>query len=155
MDAQHTVKEPLTVVRVFDEAGADGTRELSRDDVLWVRTTLLDRIATGEVPLRAVPITEKQALRIRERWERRISYRYSVVVDADDPTEETLGVVREWDASAGNAVHEERYVGYQVQQWLPSNKRWESEYGRGDTTPRLIPTDAATVHQYISALKGW
>src|SRR5690349_17682179 len=105
VDEQHTIKDPITVVRVFENSGPDGIRELSRD-VVWVRTTLLDQIEAGEVRCRAKPINEKQALRIRERWEKKIDYRYSIVVDKDDPTDEPVRVIREWDASSGDVVYE-------------------------------------------------
>ncbi|MFI7547672.1 hypothetical protein [Actinoplanes sp. NPDC049599] len=152
VDDRHDVKDPLTVVRVFADVGAGGVRELTRE-VVWVPTTLLDRIDRGEVGYRAEPINEKQALRIRERWEKKISYRYSVVVREDDPAGEPVGVIREWDAAAGDLVYEERYVGRNVQQWLPSSRRWEIEEGRGSSR-RLVACDAATVNQFISSLRG-
>jgi hypothetical protein len=154
VDDQHGVKDPLTVVRVFDDGGADGIQELSPECV-WIRTALLDRIDAGEVPYRAKHINEKQALRIRERWERKIAYRYSILVEEDDPTDKPVGVIREWDASAGDRVYEERYIGPNVFQWLPSNERWESKNGRGDNPLRIVAGDAATVNQFIGSAKGW
>jgi hypothetical protein len=154
VDNQHDVKDPLTIVRVFDDVGPGGVRELS-PDVRWVRTTLLDRIDAGEVPYRAKPINTKQALRIRARWEKKITYRYSILVRENDPADEPVGVLREWDAATGNVVYEESYVGRDIHQWLPSNERWEIEKGRGDTRLRIVASDAATVNLFIGSLTGW
>lgn len=153
VDDSHDIKSPRTIVRVFDDMGPDGTRELT-SDVVWARTTVLDRIRAGEVPYQAKSITEKQALRIRERWEKKIAYRYFVLVWEDDPTEKTVNVIREWDSSVFDTVYEEMYVGHDVQQWLPSNMRWEFENGRDYRLLRPVESDAGTVHQFIEAVKG-
>jgi len=146
VDGDHDVDDPLTVVRVTADAGVT---ELTHN-VAWVRTTLLDRIVAGEVPQQARPITEEAAVRIRERWDQKIAYRYFILVRDDDPTDKPVGVLRERDTSGWPGVHSETYTGH-VDRWQHSNVRKDIERG-SDISTRIVASDAATVHRFISSL---
>jgi hypothetical protein len=152
VDDRHDVKDPLTVVRVDEQAGPAGVRELSRD-VRWVRTTLLDRIDAGEVPYRAKLISDRAAAHIRERWEKKISYRYSLLVRDADPADGPVGVLREWDASDRDWVYAETYS-RRAGGWRSSNVRQDIERG-SNISLRIVASDAATVHRYVSSVNDW
>jgi hypothetical protein len=152
VDDRHDAKDPLTLVRVDEQAGPAGVRELSRD-VRWVRTTLLDRIDAGEVPYRAVSIGDRAAGHIRERWEKKISYRYSLLVRDADPTDAPVGVLREWNATDRDWVYAETYS-RRAGGWGSSNVRQDIERG-SNISLRIVASDAATVHRYISSVNGW
>jgi hypothetical protein len=152
VDDRHDVKDPVTVVRVFDGAGPAGVTELN-PDAYWVRSRLLDRIEAGEVPYRARLITEKAAARIREQRERKISFRYFLLVRDDDPDDRPVGVLREWDATGRDRTYAETYSGPD-HRWLPSTVRQNIERG-SDIATRIVAADASAVHRFISSLNGW
>jgi hypothetical protein len=152
VDDRHDVKDPVAVIRVVDGTGPAGVTELS-SDAYWVRSTLLDRIQAGELPYRVRSITAEAAARIRERRERAIAFRYSILVRDDDPADTPVGVLREWDATGSRGTYAETYAGPE-QGWQPSNVRRNIERG-SNIRNRLVPSDAATVHRFISSLKGW
>ncbi|MEE6309149.1 hypothetical protein V1634_20120 [Plantactinospora veratri] len=151
MDDEHDVKDPVTVVRVSERTGVT----MLHDDAAWVRTTLLDRIEAGEVAYQVRPISEKAAARIQQRREKKVAYRYSIVVTDDDPTDEPVGVLREWDASDGSGVYGQMYTRYG--EWEHSNIRQDIERA-SNIRDRLVPSDAATVQQFIDSVRrrfGW
>lgn len=152
VDDRHDVKDPVTVVRLVDGAGPAGVTELN-PDAYWVRSTVLDRIETGEVPYRARPISDKAAARIREQRERTITFRYFLLVQDDDPDDRPVGVLREWDATGGDRTYAETYAG-PADGWRPSTIRQNIERGSNITT-RIVPGDAAAVHRFIGSLTGW
>lgn len=152
-DDGHDDKDPLTVVRVVEGTGPYGVTQLN-DDAAWVRTSLLDRIEAGEVPYRLRPITARKAARIRERREKKVAFRYFVLVrDSlpardDDLTDTPTGVLREWDASHGDGSYAETYT--REGEWVHSNVRLDIERG-SDIVTRIVPSDATTVHQLIES----
>jgi hypothetical protein len=130
LDDHHDVKDPLTVVRVSEHGSV---RQLT-DDAAWATTRLLERIEAGEVPYRLRPITEKAAARIRERREKKVAYRYSVIVRNDDPNEKPVGVLREYDASDGSGMYGETYT--RDGEWTHSNVREDIERASGGGSPK-------------------
>ncbi|MGW4942996.1 hypothetical protein ACWEOZ_15585 [Actinoplanes sp. NPDC004185] len=148
-DDRHDTKDPVTVVRVVEGAGPYGITRLT-DDAAWVRTTLLDRIEAGEVPYQLRSITRKAAARIRERREKKIAFRYSILVRDEDPTDEPIGVLREWDAASGDASYAETFT--RDGEWEHTSVRLDIERG-SDIRNRVVPSDAATVHRFIESLQ--
>ncbi|WP_230394846.1 hypothetical protein [Plantactinospora alkalitolerans] len=146
VDDEHDVKDPLTVVRV---SGRTGVTEL-HDDAAWVRSTLLDRIEAGEVAYQVRRISEKAAARIQQQREKKVAYRYSIIVIDDDPTDQPTGVLREWDASDGSGTYGQRYT--RADGWRHSNIRKDIERA-SNIRDRLVPSDAATVHQFIESMR--
>jgi hypothetical protein len=149
IDDRHDAKDPVTVVRVVEGTGPYGITRLN-DDAAWVRTTLLDQIEAGEVPYQLRSITRKAAARIRERREKKITFRYSILVRDDDPTDEPIGVLREWDAASGDSSYAETFSG--DGEWKHTNVRLDIERG-SDIRNRVVPSDAATVHRFIESLQ--
>jgi hypothetical protein len=148
LDDRHDTKDPVTVVRVVEGAGPYGITRLN-DDAAWVRTTLLDQIEAGEVPYRLRSITRKAAARIRERREKKVAFRYSILVRDDDPTDEPTGVLREWESASGDSSYAETFTG--DGEWEHSNVRLNIERG-SNIRNRIVPSDAATVHRFIESL---
>jgi hypothetical protein len=146
-DDRHDVKDPITVVRVVEGAGPYGVTRLN-DDAAWVRTALLDQIEAGEVPYWIRSITPKAAARIRERREKKIDFRYSILVRDDDPDDTPRGVLREWDPSGGGWPYAETYT--RDGEWEHTNVRLDIERG-SDITNRIVPSDASTVQQVIES----
>jgi hypothetical protein len=149
LDDQHDVKDPLTVVRVVEGGGPYGVTRLN-EDAAWVRTVLLDQIEAGEVPYRVRSITSKAAARIRERREKKIAFRYSILVGDDDPTDTPQGVLREWDPSGGGWPYAETYT--RDGEWEHSTVRMDIERG-SNISGRIVPSDASTVHRFIESVQ--
>ncbi|BEL11047.1 hypothetical protein Q0Z83_092380 [Actinoplanes sichuanensis] len=149
IDDQHDVKDPITVIQVVPGAGPYGVTRLN-EDAAWVVTRLLDQISAGEVPYRVESITPKTAARIRNRRERGIDFRYSILVQDDDPTDRPVGVLREWDASRGGGTYAETFSSSNV--WEHSSVRLDIERG-SDISTRIVPSDSATVHRFIEAVQ--
>ncbi|MEU8232712.1 hypothetical protein AB0C12_24285 [Actinoplanes sp. NPDC048967] len=147
-DDRHDAKDPVTVVRVVEGAGPYGITRLN-DDAAWVRTTLLDQIESGEVPYRLRSVSRKAAARIRERREKKIAFRYSILVRDDDPSDEPIGVLREWDAASGDSSYAETFT--RDGEWEHTTVRLDIERG-SDIRNRIVPSDAATVHRFIESL---
>jgi hypothetical protein len=145
VDDEHDVKDPVTVVRVAERTGVTALN----DDAAWVRTTLLARIEAGEVPYQVRPIAEKAAVRIQRQRERKVAYRYSIIVSDDDPADEPVGVLREWDASDGSGVYGQTYTRHG--EWKHSNIRQDIERA-SNIRDRLVPSDAATVQRFIASM---
>lgn len=147
VDDQHDVKDPITVLRVVEGAGPYGVTRLN-DDAAWVRTALLDQIEAGEVPYRVRSITPNAAARIRKRREQKIVFRYSILVDDDDPTDTPHGLLREWDPSGAGWPYAETYN--RNGEWVYSTVRLDIERGSNIVT-RIVPSDSTTVHQVIES----
>ncbi|MBU2668857.1 hypothetical protein KOI35_35640 [Actinoplanes bogorensis] len=148
VDDDHDVKDPVTLIRVVEGAGPAGITRLN-GDVAWARTELLGQIERGEVPYALREVTAKAALGLRERWARKIPFRYSVLVRDDDPADQPTGVLREWDATGSDHVYAEVYT---------REGRWESSTVRHDIERssnifnRIVPSDSSTVHRFIESL---
>jgi hypothetical protein len=147
IDDSHDVTNPLTVVRVVEGTGPYWVTRLN-DDAAWVRTAILDQIEAGEVPYRVRSITPKVAARIRKRREKKIAFRYSILVNDDDPNDTPQGVLREWDPSDGGWPYAETYTG--DGEWVHSNVRLDIERG-SNIWARIVPSDSSTVYQVIES----
>jgi len=97
-----------------------------------------------------VPITEDAAARIRERREEKIAFRYSFLVDDDDPADKPVGILREWDSTESKFVYAETYR--RDRGWNPSDIRQNIERG-SNLWARLVPADEAAVRRYIESGK--
>lgn len=146
VDDEHDVKDPFTVVRASERSGVFALN----DDAAWVRTTLLDQIEAGEIAYQVRPISERAAVRIQQRREKRVSYRYSILVIDDDPTDQPTGALREWDASDGSGTYGQVYT--RDGEWEHSNIREDIERASNNVN-RIMPSDAATVHQFIETIQ--
>jgi hypothetical protein len=151
IDDRHDAKDPLTVIRVVEGAGPYGVTRLN-DDAAWVRTALLDQIEAGEVSYRLQPIGPRAAARIRKRREKKIAFRYSILVDDGDLKDTPQGVLREWDASSGGGSYAESFT--RDGEWVHCDVRLDIERG-SDIRTRIVPSDASTVHQFIESLHRW
>jgi hypothetical protein len=149
-DDRHDVKDPVTVVRVVEGTGPYRVTQLN-DDAAWVLTGLLDRIEAGEVPYQIQPISPKAAARIRKRREKKIAFRYSILVGDNDPTDTPAGVLREWDSSNGDSTYAETYTG--AGEWEHTNVRLDIERGSNIST-RIVPSNGAIVHWFIESMRA-
>ncbi|GAA1582090.1 hypothetical protein [Actinoplanes couchii] len=145
VDDRHDVRDPVTVIRVLEGAGPHGITRLN-EDAAWEWTTLLDRIAAGEVDCRLQPIDAADAARIRRQRESGIAFRYSVVVREDDPARRPVGVLREWDATGGGSYAE---VFTRNREWEHSTIRLDIARG-SNAWALVLPTDPATVGRFIA-----
>ncbi|GGN12137.1 hypothetical protein FHR83_003540 [Actinoplanes campanulatus] len=145
VDDGHDVKDPVTVLQVFD--GSSVALQLN-EDAAWVRSTLLDRIEAGETPYRLRSISPRAAARIRARRERKINFNFFLLVRDDDPTDTPAGVLREWEPSGGSGLYAETYT--REGEWTSSNVRLDIERG-SNIWARIVPSDASTVHQIIAS----
>jgi hypothetical protein len=141
----HDAKDPLTLVRV---SGSGVVQELS-EHAAWVPAKLPERIEAGDVPYRLVPVTEKAAARIRKQREKKVAYRYSIFVRADDPADTEIGVLREWDD--GGITSGEIYR-LDDGEWALDPIRVDVERGETDLY-RILDSDAATVNLWIEATR--
>ena len=146
VDDQHDAKNPVTVVRVSEL----GSVHQLTEDAAWAQSTLLERIEAGAVPYRLRPITEKAAARVREGREKKVAYRYSIIVADDDPTDTPVGVLREWGESPSRSGSETYST--RSHEWVHSYIRMEID--RANSNYRLVPSDSSTVHQFVEARRS-
>jgi hypothetical protein len=106
------------------------------------------QIESGEVPYQLRSIKPKDAARIRKPREKKIAFRYFLLVKDDDPNDTPRGALREWDSSSGDRLYAETYT--RDGEWEHTNVRLDIERG-SDISNRIVPSDSTTVHQLIES----
>lgn len=148
VDGRHNKKNPRAIMDVTIGRKSDLILEPD-GDVIWTPSNLLHQIEAGEVPYRAEWITTKAAARIRERWEKRIDFRYFIIARKEDPHDHPIGVIRERVIAGTRLGHTERYS--RKDGWVSDGMRVELERA-SDPWARIVPSDSASAQQVIDSL---